>query len=735
MPDFNEHTKVNELLNKAQEVEHDNREAAREAHHFVDKRDGQWEPDIIQVMTNRPRYTFDKVGPIVDQITGEIDQADFDIRIRPAGGDATKETASIYDGIIRNIESMSNAQHIYAQAAREVVVSGLGGWMVKQDYVDGDSFEQDLIIQPLNNYEDRVFFDPGAEMQDQSDAGYVFVLTPLSKDEYDKRWPEGSGASISEDRDASVYYYKKEEVVVGQIFYKKPTEKELVLFSDGSVREATDDLEKILDELKEGGVTEVQRRTRKTTKVMSRIFDGADWLTEEQETVFDEYLPVIPAFANFHIREGKIIYHGAVLRLIDPQRVYNYTRSRETEEVALAPRAKYWMTRKQSANEEVKLQTLNTNADPVQFFTPDPELPGPPQQQGGAQQNPGLAMAGQNSSRDLTEAAGLFGLNQGDAEGNTLSGVAIQSLQNKGDNATIKYFSAMEVAISATAKVLVKAIPKVYDTNRQVRILNEDGSQEIVSVNDRVFDQESGQWVTANDLRKGKYDVTCDVGPAFRNRQQETVKALTEIMVAMPEVGQLGGDILLNNISSPGVDLVAARLRQQLIGTGVIPEDQMTDEEKTAIQQAQLLAQQKPQEPTPEDKIADAEIGRVQAETADIISKSQERQEKTALEMAKINLKAEEQEDKFELDQLKLMMMQQAQSMEQQQAVVTATLQGQQAVFDALNQQAETLKTLREAMGVDTIVGPGNTEAYIQQAEMITEQQEGISDRPLPGGS
>ena len=41
-----------------------------------------------------------------------------------------------------------------------------------------------------------------------------------------------------------------------------------------------------------------------------------------------------------------------------------------------------------------------------------------------------------------------------------------------------------------------------------------------------------------------------------------------------------------------------------------------------------------------------------------------------------------------------------------------------------MKSQAETLKTLREAMGVDAIVGPHNQEAYINQAVAITESQE-----------
>jgi putative intracellular protease/amidase len=94
--DFTKHSEVLIGLKASQDSDSDIRSFVREAHHFVNKRDGQWEPSIVTKMSNRPRYTFDKCNPIVDQIAGEIDQADFDIRVRPGGGDATKETAKTF---------------------------------------------------------------------------------------------------------------------------------------------------------------------------------------------------------------------------------------------------------------------------------------------------------------------------------------------------------------------------------------------------------------------------------------------------------------------------------------------------------------------------------------------------------------------------------------------------------------------------------------------------------------
>ena len=43
---YSEHEDVMRLLDQCQQADKDNREKVREAHLFVDKRDGQWEPEF-----------------------------------------------------------------------------------------------------------------------------------------------------------------------------------------------------------------------------------------------------------------------------------------------------------------------------------------------------------------------------------------------------------------------------------------------------------------------------------------------------------------------------------------------------------------------------------------------------------------------------------------------------------------------------------------------------------------
>lgn len=694
MVDFSNLDEVTRLLSQAQTADKDNRDKVREVTHFLEKPDGQWEPSIVNNMKGRPRYTFDKCNPVVDSIAGEMEQADFAIKVRPAGGDATKDLAKLYDGMVRNIENLSNAPQVYASAGRQMVASGFDCWRVVQDWADGDSFEQDLLIKKIGNAVDRVWFDTASELQDRSDSNWAFVLQTVTKMDYEDRWTDGSGMSVNEDRDSSVYEHKPEQIIVGEFLYKKKTTKELVLMSDNAVYEVDDSFEKVMDELKAAGTIEVRRRKRESHIVYTRLFDGNDWLGDEKETVFS-YIPVIPTYGNFKISENKVIYRGVVNNLMDAQRVYNYAQSRAIEEGALAPRKKMMMTREQAAKDKETLQTMNTNADPVQTYTHVATQP-QPYELGGAQINMGLTQTASDMAGNIVGGSGIFAANQGDSPNQ--SGYAIELQQQKGDNSTIKYFSSQEVAICHTAKILILAIPKVYDTKRMVRVINEDGSFGMETINDEIFDEETKKTVSLNDLRKGKYDVTCDVGPAFKNRQQETARAFLEAAAVDPSLLTLGKDIWLKNLTAPGFDMMAERARKEMFKAGLIPDDQMTDDEKEEAQQILQEAEQSSQAPDP---MIMAVLEQTQANTADIMSKAEERQNKALLEAEKLR-----QSD------MKLAL--QAQESQRKQ-----DMEFQKMMVDNLNKNSQTLNNLVNALG-------GKAPPAVEQSELVAESQDDL---------
>jgi len=725
--DYTDHSHVLEILTESQSADSDNRDNAREATLFISKRDGQWEPYWWDACDGKPRYTFDMTGPVVDQISGEMEQADFDISVKPAGGDTTKDDAKLFDGMIRNIENISNAKDIFNLSGRNMVCGGFDAWQIKQKYVDDDSFDQDLVIEGISNALDSVWLGP-FKKPDASDMTWGIVLEAIDKRKYDEKWPEGSGMSVSEDRTSQAYYNKADQIIIGQIYFIEEVDRELLLMSSGRVLENNEDNKKILDELAENGETVEKTRTRPKNVVKSRLFDGKDWLGKEQTTVFNQ-VPIIPCLANFRVFENKVLYWGSVEKQIDAQRVFNYAKSREIEEGALAPRAKYWMTEKQIAGHETTLATMNTNSDPIQLYNHDAQVPGQPQQSGGAQINPGLQTISSDMNGILRQTAGLFAANMGDNP-NAQSGVALKKLQDKGDTGTIKYFKAMERAIGRTGRILVDAIPVVYDTQRQVRIMKEDGSFDMTAINEQVLDDETGTYVMVNDVSKGKYDVTCSSGPAFQNRQEETVAAITEMATIDPSILEMGGDILFNNLASPGMDLLAARKRQQIYSAGMIPFDQQTDEEKQQTQQAQ-------QQPPPEDPMmvaAQAEAEKAKAANNKIMVEAQAierrearadyetqmKQQKQEYDMAMGQAKDSQEREKLQYD---WDMQRQRLTQDWQATQFDQMMRSQQALYQELSSQVNSLKTYREAMGADAVSGPALAAGFGNQLRIVSDSQ------------
>ena len=219
--DFTEHDNVLLMISKAQDSETDMRQAVRDAKLFINKRDGQWDPYAWQKLDGRFRGTFDMCTPIVDQISGEVDQSDFTIKVSPSGGEASVDTAKTLDGIIRNIRNISNAEQVFAQASRSNVIGGFDAWEVVQDWIDADAFDQDLFIRKIPNAVDSVWFDLGSVMQDRSDATWGVKLMRIPTAEYKEKWPKGSNLSVADDKQAQAFSNQSESITVGQLIIKR----------------------------------------------------------------------------------------------------------------------------------------------------------------------------------------------------------------------------------------------------------------------------------------------------------------------------------------------------------------------------------------------------------------------------------------------------------------------------------------------------------------------------------
>lgn len=613
---------VIQCLKDRQESEHDIRQQSREADDFLHNRRGQWETFWWNKNDGRPRYTFDHTSPVVDQIAGTLERSDFVVEVAPSGHGSNAEKAELYEGLIRNIENISGASGVYNRAGRKMVGTGVGGWRVLTKYATDYSFEQDLYIEQIHNYVDRVWHGPHEE-PDASDAQYCFVLGAMTEEEINDRFSiDGEAVDVKTDREYNSWYHKDDLVAVGEFLYFEDQERELCQLSNGAVLFKDSDEYKALMGMAEGMITIKKSRKVPVRRVMSRLFHGNGWLTEPRETPFMNWIPVIPVYGNFTVSDEKRVWYGATEKMMDSQRVLNYALSRSIEEGALAPRAKWLVTEDQIDGLEEEWAELNISSSPylVYNFAPGQQAP---YQDGGAQVNPGLTQISEAMSNHINHVSGMFAANMGDNP-NAQSGVAIEALQDRGDTGTNKYLEAMECAISHTGRILVQAIPKVYDPARQIRLVGSDGNVEF---------QQLGM-----DLSEGIYDVSCSAGPSYKNRQNETVSALTEIAKVDPTILQVGADILASNITSPGMSDIGERQRRGLLMSGMIPESQMTEEEIAEMQEAA----QQPQEPSPEMVLAQAEQAKADADAAAVQQKAKESDEEHMRKMEELRVRDKE---------------------------------------------------------------------------------------------
>ncbi|MEO9497699.1 MAG: portal protein [Vibrio splendidus] len=604
-------------LSKFQAADKDCRDKAREQDAFVIDPDGQWEPNVARKLdgAKRPRYTFDFTSSAIEILMGDIEDMDFAVNVKPNGGGADKELAELREGMIRTIENMSNATSTYRNAARRIMRRGFDAWMVRSKYADDFAFEQDLTVEPIANAINRVYTSDDGIKPDNSDSSCTFVLEALSLSDYKEKYPKGSKISVDDNSDDIRFDDNQREViVVAHKFYRKYTKKQVGLLSNGDVIVIDENFVKIADEMTQMGISLVKTKEAKVPKFYHRIMDGGGWLSDERETPFSSN-PIVTVYGNYEItgKTSEKRYSGIVEKMMDFNRVFNYAKSREIEEGALAPKDFFWATKENAKGHTEKWARMNTSSDPVQFYNPDEENGAiPPQRAGGAQINPHLNQLSADMQMGIQSASNINNAMNGQQAGR-MSEEALRMQIDRGTGATRKWVNSLVLGIRRTGELLLEAMPYVYDTKRQYTITNMDGTTEDTMLNDEVYDRQSGQMVRLNTLNKGKYAVFCDAGPAFSNKLEAGLRAMLEYAALDPSIVQQGGDVMLNAIDAPLVDVIANRKRQMMLQQGLIPFSEMTEEEQA---EAQARAQQ-PKQPSPEEMIGQAELQKAQVQATD----------------------------------------------------------------------------------------------------------------------
>ena len=580
---------------------------------FVDDPDGQWDESSKNNRKNRPCLTFDKLSASVDRVVGSQFSNMPSIKVR-AAEEGDEDTAEIFQGLIRQIDQ--RGQKAFKTAYKFAVKGGWGCLLIDHDYIDDVSLDQDILVREIKN-PFSVLIDPIVQAQPIDEARYGFVFEDVERDEFERMYPKAKSQGSASDFESVGNFdtwVSDDYVRVADYYRITIEERRLVQLSDGRVVDYAQ-VEAIADELNLKGITLGKERIVEGRK-LERFKLTAMEVLEEIECV-GRFIPIVPCFGKTTNINGTFFSRGMVQKAKDAQRMYNYSRSVAVEVNALTPKQPYLATPAMIKGHEERWRNMMTSSDPVMFFNFDQGQK--PFRESPAAGSPALAQDAQVASADIQSTTGIFEANLGQ-QGNETSGVAIRGRQYQGELTNYEYADQLSDALELAGKICIDLIPKIYDTERQIRILGEDETEEVISVNKPVQDMQTGEFILTNDLAAGHYDIKMATGPSFSTRKQETAEQLSQIIAQNPDMSSLVGDILFKNMDLVGGDEVISRLRSAGVKAGIIEPDA---EEGMALQQ-QMQAQQQIEAQAAQLEIAmkTAEVANEQAETRETESKA-----------------------------------------------------------------------------------------------------------------
>lgn len=608
-----------EAFKRTSDAEQDQRREALDMLKFV-KLGEQWPQEVEnqRALEGRPCLTINRLPAFGKQVTNDARQNRPMIKTHPVGDKADRETSEILNGLIRNIEYTSNADVAYDTALDFSVNSGIGYVAVNIDYADTDSFDKDIVINRVDN-PFAIYGDPDSKAADSSDWNSAFVVQRMTKDAFERRWPNAKSGGF-EASDVNAGWFDDDKIQVAERWIRELVPATLIKLSDGSIMAETEFL-KLKDVLDVQGITVTGTRQTNVYKVTMRIITGHEILETHEWP--GRFIPIVPCYGDEVNVDGKRSFQSLFHFAKDAQRNYNYHRSMITELGALAPKTPFIGPTGSFDTDIDKWVTANNEAHPfIQY-----DGPVPPSRQGFSGPPAGVMQEALAASDDMKTIMGLYDASLG-ARSNETSGRAILARQREGDVSTFNFIDNQARMIRHLGRILVDLIPKVYDVPRIVRCVKEDGTNYAVPINQPVQvippntapgQQGDPQYIPAPqgvapqggmmpmsedmhdelagliktfDLAAGKYDVTCESGPSFTTRREESANQMMQFVQAFPAAAPVIGDLIAKSLDWPGSDEIAKRLQAMLPPGAQGGKPPQLVQAEQAIQQLQGQIQQ-----------------------------------------------------------------------------------------------------------------------------------------------
>lgn len=570
----------------------------------------QWPSDVLatrgsmqgQVINARPCLTINKLPQHIRQVTNDQRQNRPSGKVIPVNDEADIEVAEVFDGMVKHIEYMSDADVAYDTACENQVTFGEGYIRLITKYCDDEGFEQDIRIMRVRN-SFSVYMDPLIQDPCGADARWCIISEDIPRKEYERMYPDAVPVTTIQTLgvgDQSLNQWVTDNTVrIAEYFYYENEQRTLNQWPNG---------EKSYD--KTPGDAHFRATFGKPSRSRKVDFKQVKWCKTNGYQILESSdwagasIPIVRVIGNEFEIEGKIYIKGIVRNAKDAQRMFNYWTSQEAEMLALAPKAPFIGYGGQFEGYEQHWKTANVQNWPYLEVNPDVTdgqgrvLPLPQRAQPPMAQT-GLIQAKMGAADDIKATTGQYDSAIG-ATSNERSGRAILARERQADTGTYHYVDNLARAIRYITRQIVDLIPKIYDTERVARIVGADGETKHIKINPlqaeavkEIRDPQNPDIVIEKiyNPNVGKYDVMVTTGPSYMTKRQEALEAMAEILKGNPQLWQVAGDLFVKHMDWPGAQEMAQRLAKT-IDPKIMEGTDESPEMQAAKQQMEAMGQQ-----------------------------------------------------------------------------------------------------------------------------------------------
>lgn len=534
-----------------------------------DDESAMWDEKIYaeRKKSGRPVVTVDYLTQFVHQVANNIRMNTPSINIIPEGGKATLEKAKKMKAAIRGIEYASCADEVYDTGATSAVKCSIGFALIDHDFIDNESFDQQLMIKRVVN-PFLIYIDSMSIESDGRDMGHATILEKVKVSKFKKDNP---GATISsfDDVESDRAYGDEDYIMIAQHFVKEVTETK--------------------KKAKNKKGADVERSTSKTVIHRYRL-SGKQVL--KKTTFPGDYIPVIPFYGEEAWIDGERNLMSLIRKAKSPQKDLCLKKSVETEVLMKQPIAPVMVPAGAIENyKEDWIDPSKSMALRYDMFDGQDRPLNPPQRLNPPQASAGFQLAAQVATDDIKAAMGLYN-NAIGQQGQEVSGKAINARKIQGDVATYHFGDNTVRSITQIGRILVCAWNEINDTDRPINGIDEENKPITFGINGHKVEGQDESY----DFSEDKYGVRVITGSNYTTMRQESAQFYQDVVKSSPDMMKVCGDLLFENMDINGSQELAARFKKlidpKLLAKDGDEQDPQMQALQGQLQQAQTIIEQ-----------------------------------------------------------------------------------------------------------------------------------------------